>query len=467
MKQDGLLLWLKRLGVYLLGLFIMAVGVVFSVRSALGVSPVTCLANVTYQIFGVSRGVTALSLGVCTTLTYCVYIVIEILILGRQFQPSVLLQIVASTIFGCMVTLATKVFSFLPMPTFYPVRLLFLLISIPMVAVGVMLYLAPNILPTPGEGLSLAVSKRIGKPVASCKIITDCCMVLISGAVSLLYFHRLVGVREGTVISALFVGFVMKRIQRVCQPGLLRFVQRETKLERAIATGSVGAMDNAGKPKIIITISREFGSGGYEIGQKLAERLGITFYDKQLEPLEAQESGLPLRFVQDHEQRMAHNLVYDFVTAGYAMYNEDLPPMEKLFAAQTRILRSIAAGEESCVIMGRCSDYILYNDPNSFRIFIHAPTDDRAVRVARENQISLEQAYADIERTDLGRARHYQYFAGREWGNTKYYNLAVDSAMYGIDRSVELIDNAIRLWCDVKGTDPLGALHTAKEEIQN
>ncbi len=125
--------------------------------------------------------------------------------------------------------------------------------------------------------------------------------------------------------------------------------------------------------------------------------------------------------------------------------------MEKLFAAQTRILRRIAASDESCVIMGRCSDYILYKDPNSFRIFIHAPSDYRAQRIADTQGISLQQAYQDMERTDTGRARHYQQFAHREWGNTKYYNLAVDTALYGVEGSVELIDNAIRIWCENRG----------------
>lgn len=158
-ENSSLLLWAKRLVVYFLGLFIMAVGVVFSVKSALGVSPVTCLANVTYQLFGIDQGLSFLSLGVCTTLTYCVYILAEVLILRKQFKPSMLLQIVASTVFGVMVNLASALLAFLPAPEAYPMRVLFLLCSIPMVAFGVMLYLAPNILPTPGEGLSLAVSK--------------------------------------------------------------------------------------------------------------------------------------------------------------------------------------------------------------------------------------------------------------------------------------------------------------------
>ena len=444
-----IILWAKRFLCYSAGLFIMAIGVVLSVKSALGVSPVTCLANVTYQIFGVDMGISALSLGVCTTLTYCLYILVELILLRRDFKLSMLLQIVASTIFGFMVTLASHVFAFIPAPQTYIMRMVFLLCSIPTVAVGVMMYLAPNILPTPGEGLSIAVSHITGKSVATCKMITDSCMVVCSAAVSLIYFHAFVGVREGTVISAFLVGFVMKRVMRVCNAPLLKFVERETKLERASAEEI--PLDNAGKPKIIITISREYGSGGYEVGQKLAEKLGITFYDKQLEPMEAEESGLPLSFIDAHEQRMTRNLFYDFVTAGYAMYNVDLPPMEKLFAAQTRIIRRIAASDESCIIMGRCSDYILYNNPNSFRVFIHAPTESRIARTARINNITNEEAAADVERTDLGRSRHYLQFANREWGNTKYYNLAVDTSEFGIDGSVELIDNAIRLWCEARG----------------
>ncbi len=444
MKKIDISLWLRRFACYLCGLFIMAIGVVFSVRSALGVSPVTCLANVTYQIFGVSRGIAFLSLGVCTTLTYCVYILAELLLLRRDFKPAMLLQIVASTIFGTLVNLAMRVFSFLPAPERYPVRLLYLCCSIPLVALGVMLYLAPNILPTPGEGLSIAVSRRTGKSVASCKMITDCCMVAASLTVSLLYFRKLVGVREGTFISALLVGFVMKRMMRFCNPWLLRFVGRETKLERASARETAAA--GVGAAGLVITISREFGAGGTAIGKRLAELLEIPFYDKELEPLEAAESGLPREFVEQHEQRMSGSVIYDFLTAGYAMYNEDLPPMEKLFAAQTRILRGMAAKGESCVVMGRCGDYILYNEPNSFRVFIHAPLKYRAGRYAAKESISEETALSRVQKVDLGRARHYRQFAGRSWGDTKYYNLAVDSADFGIEGSARLIAEAVKLW---------------------
>lgn len=434
--------WTKRLLIYLAGLFCMAVGVVFSVKSSLGVSPVTCLANVVYQI-------TQIDLGVCTTAVYCLYILAELLILRRQFKLHMLLQLVASFLFGALVSLAVSLFAFLPAPESYPMRMLFLLCSIPLVALGVTLYLAPNILPTPGEGMSLAISTKTGLSVANCKMIFDCTMTAISAIVSLIWFHTLVGVREGTVISALLVGFVMKRMMRVWQPALLRFVERESKVERAVAQAVT--MDRSGKPKLMISIGREFGSGGYEIGQRLARQLGITFYDQQLIPLEAKESGLSEAFIRGHERHLTHEVIYDFLTAGYAMTNQSMTPLERLFAAQSAVIRRLAAGDESCIIVGRCSDYILQDDPNSFRIFIHGDPENRLRRIVDQYGASPENAQREMEATDKGRAWIYKQCTGRQWGDRRYFNLSVDSGKLGIDGSVEVILTAIRLWCDVRG----------------
>ena len=450
MDRELILRWAKRLLVYLAGLFCMALGVVFSVKSALGVSPVTCLANVVYQITLTLPG-GGVDLGICTTAVYCLYILVELLILRRQFKPVMLLQIVASFLFGALVSLATSVMSFLPAPESYPMRMLFLLISIPLVALGVMLYLAPNILPTPGEGMSLAISTKTGLSVANCKTIFDCTMVVVSAAVSLIYFHGLVGVREGTVLSALLVGFVMKRMMRVCQAPLLRFVERESKVERAANAAQPVVLDRSGKPKIMVTLGREFGSGGHEIAQKLAQELGVTFYDQQLIPMEARESGLSEDFVRGQERHLAHEVIYDFMTSGYAMSNQGLAPLERLFAARTAILRRLAASDESFVIVGRCADYILYDDPNSFRIFVHAAPEQRVVRIQSQFHTSPEQARRDLEATDRGRSWVYKQCTGRNWGDGRYYNLTVDSGKLGIDGSVELILNAIRVWCDVRG----------------
>lgn len=268
-------------------------------------------------------------------------------------------------------------------------------------------------------------------------------MVGLSALTSLLFFHALVGVREGTVISALTVGFLMKRMMRVCQAPLLRFVERETKLERAIRRDG---LPEGRKGGLILTISRETGSDGLWVAEALSKALGIPFYDdEKLIPLEAEESGLSEEFIRAHEQTMGQNLLYDFLTSGYAMYNEDLPPLEKLFAAQCRVLRRIAAGGEGCVIVGRCADYILYQEPRSFRVFLHARPLWRAQQLAERKQISLARAEEELERTDAARARYYQNFTGRKWGDTRWFHLTVDTEVFSREQCVSLILEGLKL----------------------
>ena len=157
-------LWAKRLLIYLLGLLLMALGVVFSARSGLGVSPVGSLANVLYQI-GLSRNAPGwVNLGNCTIAVYCLYILAEAVILRKDFKASMLLQLAASFPFGQLVNLAGVMLAFLPEPGSYLHRMAYLLCSVPLVAAGVMMYLSPNILPTPGDGMSLAISRKSASP---------------------------------------------------------------------------------------------------------------------------------------------------------------------------------------------------------------------------------------------------------------------------------------------------------------
>lgn len=455
-KKDSLLLWGKRLLIYVLGLFLMAAGVVFSARSSLGVSPVSSLGNVIYQI-GRDAGAPAyVNLGNCTTAVFCVYLLIELIILGRKFKPAMLLQIAVSLLFGQLVNLATTVLSFLPTPGSYGMQLLYLLISIPLVAAGVMLYLTPNLFPMPGEGLSIAVADKAHISVGTAKTIFDCSVVLLSVFASLFYFRALVGVREGTVICALLVGFVFKLLQKPFQKPLLRFVARQSKVNRALEAASQGYLtDLTGKPKIIITIGREFGSGGRDIGEKLAEALGITFYDRQIDRLAAQQCGIPLERIEAMNRHMEREILRDFREAAYAMTGSALSPEEELYVAQSSVIRQIAASGESCVILGRCADYVLYDDPNCFRIFVHARPDIRVKRTMAVFSLEEDEARRQVENTDRARAQYYRRFTGREYGKQEYYHLGVDSGMLGTDESVEIIVDVLRRWCKVRGSHPL------------
>ena len=258
------------------------------------------------------------------------------------------------------------------------------------------------------------------------------------------------------MICALLVGFVFKLLQKPFQKPLLRFVERESKINRALEAASQGYLtDNAGNPKIIITIGREFGSGGHDIAERLAERLGIAFYDRQLDELTAKQSGLPLEKVREMSRHMEREVVSDFRSAAYAMTNSALSPEEQLFVAQSAAIRQIAASGESCVILGRCADYILYDDPNCFRIFIHARPDIRVKRAMALYNLQPEEARRQVENTDRTRAQYYKRYTGREYGKQEYYHLGLDSGLLGTEESVESIVNILRRWCDVRGTHPL------------
>ena len=226
MNRALLLRWAKRLLCYLGGMYLIALGVVISARSSLGVSPVGSLANVLYQIALDRNAPSYVNLGNLTTLTYCLYILAEFLLLRRDFKLTMLLQLIACVIFGQLVNLANLMIAPLPAPSSYPVQLIYLLCSIPLVAAGVMVYVAPQLIPMPAEGVSLAISQKTGVPLGTGKMIFDCSVVALSAAVSLLYFHGLVGVREGTVLCAVFVGVLIRRMMKRCQAPLARFTER-------------------------------------------------------------------------------------------------------------------------------------------------------------------------------------------------------------------------------------------------
>ena len=224
-RKESVGLWARRLLVYVCGLFCIALGIAFSARSGLGVPPVGSPANVLYQI-GRASGLPEkpFNLGNWTIAVYGVYILAQVALLGKRFRPVQLLQLVVSFLFGYMVNLAVLLVSGLPDPGNYAARLLYLFVNIPLVALGVMMYLIPDLLPTPGEGTVLAMRERWNTSVGTGKTIFDCTVVAIAVILSLVRFRGFVGVREGTVISALLTGFVIKFLQRFLQKPLYRFV---------------------------------------------------------------------------------------------------------------------------------------------------------------------------------------------------------------------------------------------------
>ncbi len=193
----------------------------------------------------------------------------------------------------------------------------------------------------------------------------------------------------------------------------------------------------------IITIGRQFGSGGREIGQKLAERLGIPFYDKELIVLASEKSGMSQSVLEGADEQPTNVFLQTCSTMSYTAGGRIALPTEisindKLFFAQADVIQSIAT-QGSCVIVGRCADYILRETANCIHVFIHADLDRRVARVAALYDLPPEKAKNTIIKTDKRRANYYNYYTNKEWNHAESYDLCINSACLGIDGTVEAI----------------------------
>lgn len=191
----------------------------------------------------------------------------------------------------------------------------------------------------------------------------------------------------------------------------------------------------------IITISREFGSGGRVIGKKLAEKLAIPFYDKVIIDKAAEESGLSPEFIEQAEQKLTSSMLFNFVTFGY-QHPDYKPLSDQVYIAEHNVIKEFAS-RGPCVIVGRCADSILKEDYDCLNIFVYAGMSFKVQRCVDEYGISLKDAEREIKERDKQRSRHYQYYSEQIWGSKNNYDLCVNSGILGIDGSVELIKSFI------------------------
>ena len=182
----------------------------------------------------------------------------------------------------------------------------------------------------------------------------------------------------------------------------------------------------------IYTIGREFGSGGKKVGEKLAAKLGIKLYDKELLQQAAKDSGFCEEIFENHDEKPTNSFLYSLVMDTYSVsgYSAapflDMPLNHKVFLAQFETIKKIAE-RESCVIVGRCADYALSDNPDCINVFIHADMDKRIKNVSKNLNITENKARDIINKTDKQRASYYNYYTSKKWGDSKSYNLSLDA----------------------------------------
>ena len=187
--------------------------------------------------------------------------------------------------------------------------------------------------------------------------------------------------------------------------------------------------------KTIITIGREYGSGGRIIAQRLSEKLGLPFYDKEVIQGVAQKTGFAENFVRDAERRPTNSFMYDLY---FSTHSLSIP--DQVFIAQSGVIKDLAE-KGGCVIVGRCADYILRERKELLRTFVYAPLDQRVIRARDEYHDKEDNLEGFVVRQDKQRASYYNYFTSIRWGDRKSYDLCVSSAL-GLDTAVEIIYHA-------------------------
>ena len=201
---------------------------------------------------------------------------------------------------------------------------------------------------------------------------------------------------------------------------------------------------------IIVTIARQVGSGGREVGELLAMELGYEYHDKSLISLAAEKSGISHEVIKNTDEKATPSFLYSIAMGGMGMVPfshgmpYDTPVNDRLFVLQSGIIEELAKAN-SCVFIGRCADFVLRDFPNVVRVFIYADPDKRAEVIAKRNNVSLNEAKNLAVKLDKKRANYYGYYTSKKWGRSENYDLMIDTTKIGITGAVRLIKKYVEM----------------------
>lgn len=420
----------RRYLIFGISLLVIALGISIITRSDLGTSPIT---SVPY----VASLNTPLSLGTYFFFFTIFLIILQVIMLGKkgvmerkvellmQFPVAFVLSVF--TDFGMWITAAW-------MPELYYVKIVSLVVGCLVLAFGICLEVIADVTMISAEYTIQFATMRLKKDFGTIKICFDVSLVLLAALGSWLFSGRIDGVREGTIIAALITGpFVRMIMPRLA---FLRNWLSGTYGNNVQAIARIGE-----NQPLVITISREYGSGGHKLGEMLAKELGIAFYDRELITLVASESNFSEEFISKNEQRMPGSLLYQMIMQDYeAPLDKSLSADDALFVAQSRVIRRISS-EGPCVIVGRCADYILKDRPNTVNVFLYADMPHKVKRAVAEYGIAEERAASVIADTDRSRKEHCLQYTGRQWGDSRNYNVSFDTGVFSLEQIVAFLKN--------------------------
>lgn len=423
----------RRYVLFVLSLFINALGVAFITKALLGTSPITSV-NYVLSMF------TPLTMGQWTILLNLTFVLLDLLFMTREDlrreRTSYLLQIPISLSFGLFIDCAMLMLFWLE-PVAYAAKLLWLIVGCFILAAGIALEVRVNVAMTAGEYLVQVICRRHHFDFGYTKLAFDLTLVLLACLLSYLFMSDIRGVREGTVVAALAVGPIVHFLTPC-----FRQLDHWTGLDGAAGQGTAAAPD---ADHAVITIAREFGSGGHRLGELLARELHLPLYDRQFIRLAAQKSGVDERYIVENEQSIPSFWLKCILSSG-TRAGRGLSTDDVLFVAESKIVQELAA-KGPCIIVGRCADFVLRSSPRVLRIFCCCDRADAVARCVEEYDLPESEAEAEIERVNRNRSNHYEFYTGQRWSDPHHYDLMVNTGHVSLEAAAALIRTMYRERC--------------------
>ena len=425
MKRENLSL---RILLLVLGIFIVGHGVALSIRSDLGTSPISSTPYVLNFI------VPNITVGTFAIIINSLLVLMQVIILKRKTGFQQFIQLPLTFLFGIFIDINLYLTSSIVLDN-YLWQLVTVIFSCFVMAFGIFLELKADVGLLPAEGLTLVITQTYDKDFGKTKVLIDTVFVVLAIVLSLAFLGRLEAVREGTVLAALFVGTIASLYQRK-----IVFLDKHFPAAKIVEYVSQPYMTTN---NFVITISREYGSGGHEVGKTIAKKLSVAFYDSKLIDLTAIASGFTNEYVEKHEQKLPNGLLDKLYNDNYAYANEVIPPNDKIFMAQTSVIRNIAASE-SCVIVGRSANYILKGHQNCFNVFVHADKEFRRKRVVHNYMVNPNDVNKVMGKKDKERDNYSKHYTGKHWNDLSVYDMTVETSQFGIEGTADMIIEAAK-----------------------
>lgn len=415
----------RRYLLFVASLFINAFGIAFITKALLGTSPIT---SVTYVL----SLFTPFTMGIWTILLNLLFVVLEPFLMTRKDLREdlrmYLLQISIAFCFGLFIDFSMFMLFWLE-PSAYVMKVTVLLIGCIILALGIALEVKANAAMMAGEYFVKTITRRFHGEFGYVKLGFDITLLTIACILSLVFLSDIQGVREGTVVSALLVG------------PIVHFVSPAYRIFDRWINAPIKQADtpSAQHTNTIITIAREYGSGGHLLGERLAKELGIKLYDREFIRMAAQRSGIDEQYIAKNEQSIPSFWLKCILSKNSEQPVEaSLSADDILFVAESRIVQELAA-QEPCIIVGRCADFVLKDHPKVVKVFCYSDLKSAVNRCVNDYGIPQEQAEAEIRRINRNRIHHYEYYTGQKWGEPHHYHLMLNTGNISLETACKLV----------------------------